>query len=73
MSHRYKPVLDVEFNIEFLEYLIIKLSTIIDNNSMRKSKLGDNRFLKEILDLALDNVCQGFYLHPFDEVINGNN
>lgn len=55
-------MLDVKLSIEVFEYLVVKLSTIINNNGMGKSKSAYDRFL-EVLDFALDDVCQRLFLH----------
>lgn len=40
---------------------------------MEESKLAYDGFLEKVLDFALDNVCQRFYLYPFDKVVDDDN
>lgn len=49
------------------------MSAIVSDDSVEKFKSTNDGFPKEILDLALDNVYQGFCLHPFGEIVNHDN
>lgn len=73
MSDICESMLNVEFNIEFFECLVIKLSTIIGNDNIQKSKSIYFEFLKEVFDFTLGDVSQEFYLYPFDEGVHGDN
>lgn len=52
--------------------MVVKLSVIVSDDDVEKSKLTNDRFLEEAFDFAAGNVCKGFYLHPFDEVVDHN-
>lgn len=56
MPDGHEPVLNMELNIEIFEYLVIKLSAIINDDGVWKSKSVDNWFL-EGLDLTLGIMC----------------
>lgn len=56
MYNRCKPMLNVKLNTKLLEYLVVKLSLIIHNNSIREPELVYDRLLKEVIDFALNNV-----------------
>lgn len=65
-------MLNVEFGIDVLEHSVIELLAIVDDDDMEKSKSANDRFLGEIIDLALGNVCQRFYLYPFCKVVHSD-
>lgn len=73
MSNKHKPILDVEFDTKVLEHLVVELSIIVSDNGIEKSKSINNRLLKEVLDLTLDDMYQGFCFYPFGKVVDGNN
>ena len=58
--------------IEPSESLIVELSAIIRYERMRQPVPIDDGFLEEVLHLLLGDVCQGLRLHPFGEVVNGD-
>lgn len=70
-----KPVLNMEFDIEISECLIIELSDIIRDDSMLKSESINDQFLEKSLDLTLGDVCHGsasFYLVKYSMAIIRN-
>lgn len=63
-------MLDVELGTEILEYSVAKLLAIINNDGMKISESTDDRLSEKVLDFTLDDVCQRFYLYPFDKIVN---
>lgn len=58
----------MKFSMEVLEYLVVKLSAIIDDVDTKEPKSAYDGLPKEVFDLILDNVRQEFYFHLFSEV-----
>lgn len=73
MPDRCKLILDVELSAEVPECSIIELLIIVSNNGIGNPESINNGFLEEFFYLVLGNVHQGFYLHLFSEVVNGDN
>lgn len=73
MPDRCKQVLYVKLSIKVPKCSIVELSTIVSDNDTGKSELIDDRFSKEILDFAFGDMLQGFCLHPFGKVVDGDN
>lgn len=65
-------MLNVEFSTELLKSLVIELLTIIGDKGMENSKSTYDRFLEELFDFSLCDLCQGLSFHLFDEVINSD-
>lgn len=62
----------MEFSTKFLEYLVVKLLAIIGNEDIWKFESIDNVFIQEVFNFALGDVRQGFCLHPFGDVVDGD-
>lgn len=58
--------------VEFLDFLFIKLSTIVSNNGVGKSKLADDWLPEEYLDSTLSDTCQEFCLYLLGKVVDGD-
>lgn len=65
-------MLDLEFSIVIFECLVVKLSVIIGDDDIEKTKSA-NGLLKEVFDFIFCDVYQGFCLHPFGEVVDSDN
>lgn len=62
----------MKLSTELLECSIIELLASVGDDNIREPESVNDRLLKKVFDFA-HNVHQGFYLHPFAEVIDGNN
>lgn len=60
MLDEHKLMLDIGFSVEFLEYLIVKLSAIIDDNNMKKFELAYDGSLEKSLTLISLMCAKGF-------------
>ena len=63
---------DVEFSIEVLELLVIKLSTVICDNGLREAESADYRFLYKFSNLSFGDLSHWFGFHPFGKVVDGH-
>ena len=65
--------LDLKFCTKFPELGIVELFAVVGDNGFRDAKSAYDRLPDESGCVPLDNCGKGFYLHPFSEVINGDN
>ena len=61
---------DIKFRTELSEVLIVELSSVVGDNGVRQSEPEDDELLDEVFHLSLDDLCQGFDLHPLSEVVD---
>lgn len=55
-----------------MEGWAVELSTIIDDDHLRKAKLIDYGLPNKVTGIILSDLGQRFYLHLFGEVIDSN-
>lgn len=60
-------------DIKIFKSLIIKLSSIVNDNDMRNFKLINDTVSDKSLNLSFGYVYQRFCFHPLGEVINHHN
>ena len=65
-------VSDPKLTAILLEVLAIKLETVVRDECVWSSEVGNNVFPDEFLGIHVPNVGQRFSLHPFGEVIGSN-
>ena len=61
---------NVKLHTEFSEVLIVELSSIVGDDSMRQPESVDDGFLDEVLHFALNDLGQRFDLHPLSEIVD---
>jgi len=65
--------LDLKFCTEFPELGIVELFAVVGDDGIRDAKSAYDRLPDEFGCFPLGNCSKGFCLHPFSEVINGDN
>ena len=66
------PVSDPKLAAILPEVLAIKLETVVRDECVWSSEVGNNVFPDEFLGIHVPDVGQRFSLHPFSEVISSN-
>lgn len=64
--------LDLKFCTEFPELSIVELFAVVGDDGLRDAKSAYDRLPDESGCVPLGNCGKGFRLHPFSEVINGD-
>lgn len=69
MHNRHVLWLDVIFPAELLDYLVVKLFTIVHEEHKQISEPSENIVMYEILDIALGYFGHRLNLNPFSEIV----
>ena len=70
MPDQGQLVRDMKFCTELSEVLVVELSPIVGDDSVWQSEFGDDGLLDKVFHLTLDDLHQGFGLHPLSEVVD---
>ena len=70
MLDRSEPMVNMELQVKVLEFLIIKLISIVSDDDLKNFKFTDDRLSYEISSFCLDNLYQGLDLDPFGVIVD---
>ena len=62
----------MKFRTELSEILIIKLSTIVGDDSVRQTEFINDGFLNEVFHFAFSDLRQRFGFYQFGKVVDGD-
>ena len=62
----------MKFCTKFSEILVIKLLTIVGDDSVWQTKSVNNEFLNKVFHLAFSNLRQRFGFYPFGKIVDSD-
>ena len=63
---------NIKFRTKLSKILVVKLSTIIDDDGVWQIESVNDKFLNEVFHLAFSDLQQRFGFYPFGKVIDGD-
>ena len=70
MSHRGKPMVDLEFGAELFNFFIVELTSVVGDESPGQAKPTYDILSDKVFGFVLGYLGCGPSLHPFSEVVN---
>ena len=70
MADQCELVCNMKLHTKLSKILVVKLSTIIDDDGVWQTEFVNNEFLNEVIHLAFCDLRQRFGFYPFGKVVD---